>query len=105
MLISKENNTKSSERAIECEFSIASFDLEAYKSNLFSMSPPRVGVPSITRRRTWSSTRVPQTEKNEMPTMVDVEKIHTPEYKQTTLHVEEEKELAQDLEHPKEDVE
>jgi hypothetical protein len=80
MLISKEKNTKSSERVIECEFSLASVDLEAYKSNLFSMSPPRVEASRITRRRTLISTQVPQTETNEMPTMVDVDKIHTLEY-------------------------
>jgi hypothetical protein len=27
-----------------------------------------------------------------MPTVVDVDEIHTPEYEKTTLHVEEEKE-------------
>jgi hypothetical protein len=31
-----------------------------------------------------------------MPTVVDVDEIHTPEYEKTTLHVEEEKEPAQE---------
>jgi hypothetical protein len=69
------------------------------------MSPPRVGASSRTRRNTQSSTRVPQTRTNEMPTVVDVDEIHTPEYEQTTLHVEEEKEPAQEPEQPEEDVE
>jgi hypothetical protein len=69
------------------------------------MSPPRVGAPSRTRRNTWSSTRVPQTRTNEMPTVVDVDEIHTPEYEQTTLHVEEEQEPTQEPEQLEEDVE
>jgi hypothetical protein len=40
-----------------------------------------------------------------MPTVVDVAEIHRPEYKQTTLHVEEEQEPAQEPEQPEEDVE
>jgi hypothetical protein len=33
-----------------------------------------------------------------MPTVVDVEEIHTLEYEHTTLHVEEEKEPTQEAE-------
>jgi hypothetical protein len=40
-----------------------------------------------------------------MPTVVDVDEIHTPEYEQTTLHVEEEKEPTQEPEQLVEDVE
>jgi hypothetical protein len=40
-----------------------------------------------------------------MPTVLDVDEIHTPEYEQTTLRVEEEHELAQELKQPKEDAE
>jgi hypothetical protein len=80
VLFSKKKNAEPSGRVIECEFSLASVDLEAYKSYFFAMSPPRVGASSRTRRSTQSSTRVPQTRTNEMPTVVDVDEIHTPEY-------------------------
>jgi hypothetical protein len=40
-----------------------------------------------------------------MPTVVDVDEIHTPEYEQTTLHVEEEKKPTQEPEQLEEDVE
>ena len=39
-----------------------------------------------------------------MPTVVDVDEIHTPEYEQTTLHVEEEQELAQEPKQSEEDA-
>ena len=90
MLFSKENKVESSGREIECEFSLASIDLEVYKSDFLAMSPPRVGMPSRTRQSTWCSTRVPQTRTSEMPTVVDVDEIHTLEYEPTTFHVEEE---------------
>jgi hypothetical protein len=45
---------------------------------------------------------VPQTKTNEMPTVVDVDEIHKLKYEQTTMHVEEEKEPAQE---PKQSIE
>jgi hypothetical protein len=87
VLFSKEKNTELSEREIEYEFVLASVDLDSCSSNFLSMSPPRVGVPSRTRQNKQSITRVPQTRTNEMPTVVYVDKIHTPEYEQMTLHV------------------
>jgi hypothetical protein len=72
VLSSKEKNTKPSGRAIKHEFSLASVDLEAYKSYFFAMSPPRVGASRRTGRSMQSSTCVPQTRKNEMPIVVDV---------------------------------
>jgi hypothetical protein len=39
-----------------------------------------------------------------MSTVVDVDEIHTPEYEQTTLHVEEEQESTQEPEQLGEDV-
>jgi hypothetical protein len=47
---------------------------------------------------------VPQTRTNKMHTVVYVDKINTPEYEQTTLHVEEEKEPVKDPEQPVEDT-
>jgi hypothetical protein len=88
----------------ECDFVLPYVNLEACSYDFLTMSPPRVGALSRTRRNTWSSTWVPQTETNEMPTVVDVNKIHTLEYEHTTLYVEEEKELAQEPEQPKEDA-
>jgi hypothetical protein len=56
------------------------------------MSPPRVGASRRTIRNTRSIARVEKIRTNEMPILVDVHEIHTAEYEQTTLHVEEEKE-------------
>jgi hypothetical protein len=105
VLFSKEKNVESSGRAIECEIALPSVELRACSSDLTTMSPPRVGAPSRTRRSTQSSTWVPQGRTNEMPTVVDVDEIHTPEYEKTTLHVEEEQEPTQEPEQLVEDVE
>jgi hypothetical protein len=48
---------------------------------------------------------VPQTRTHEMPTVVDVDEIHTPEYEPTMMHVEEEKNPAQEVEQLEEDAE
>ena len=40
-----------------------------------------------------------------MPTVVDVDEIHTPEYEKTTLHVQEEQEHAQEPGKLVEDIE
>jgi hypothetical protein len=45
-----------------------------------------------------------QTRTNEIPTVVDVDEIHTPDYDQTTLHVEEDQELVQEVEQLEEDA-
>jgi hypothetical protein len=78
--------------------------IESFSLNLTTMSPPRVGAPSRTGRSTQSTTRGPQGRTSEMPTVVDVDEIHTPEYEQTTLHVEEEQESTQEPEQLGEDV-
>jgi hypothetical protein len=94
VIFSKEKNGESIERAIECEIALPSVKLRACSLNLTTMSPPQVGAPSRTVRSTQSSTQGPQGEASEMPIVVDVDKIHTPEYEKTTLHVEEGKEPA-----------
>jgi hypothetical protein len=40
-----------------------------------------------------------------MTKIVDVDEIHTPEYEPTTMHVEEERNLTQEVKQPKEDAE
>jgi hypothetical protein len=71
-------------------------------SNFSRMSQPRVGASTRFKWNTRSSDRVTQTWMQEMPTIVDV--IHTPEYEPTTTDVEEEKNPAQEAEHPEEDT-
>jgi hypothetical protein len=40
-----------------------------------------------------------------MPTVMDVDEIHTPEYEPTTTHIEEEQNPTQEAEQPEEDAE
>jgi hypothetical protein len=91
VIFAKEKKDKSSGREIECEISLPSVELRACSSNLTTIWPPQDGAPSITRRSTQSSTCRPQGGTSEMPIVVDVDEIHTLEYKKTKLHVEEEK--------------
>jgi hypothetical protein len=67
------------------------------------MSPPRVGESSRTGQNTRSSARVTRTQ--EMPTVMDVDEIHTPEYDPTTTHIEEEQNTTQAAGQPEEDAE
>jgi hypothetical protein len=92
-------------RARECEFFISPSDLEVCSLDFINMSPSRVETSSRARRNTQSSSWVPQTRTRGMPTVLDVDEIHTPEYEPTMMHVEEEKNPAQEVEQPKEDVE
>jgi hypothetical protein len=46
-----------------------------------------------------------QTGMQEMPTVVDVDEIHTSEYEPTTMHVEEEQNPTQEVRKPEEDAE
>jgi hypothetical protein len=64
------------------------------------MSPPRLAAPSITGRNTRSSTRVIDTGTQEMPTIVDVNVIHTLEYELNTIHIEEEQNPAHEVGQP-----
>jgi hypothetical protein len=52
-----------------------------------------------------SSARVTQTGTQEMPTVMDVDEIHTPEYEPTTTQVEEEQNPSQEVGQPEEDAE
>jgi hypothetical protein len=62
------------------------------------MSPPHVGASRRVRKNTRSSAWVIEIEMREIPIVVDVDDIHTPEYDPTTMHVEEEKNPTQKAE-------
>jgi hypothetical protein len=69
------------------------------------MSPPRVGA---LRRTEWNkrcSAQVTKIRTQDMPIVMDVDEIHTPEYEPTTMHIEEEQNLSQKAEHMEEDTE
>jgi hypothetical protein len=59
-------------------------------SNFSRMSPPRVGASSKVGQNIRSSAWVKQIGTQEMPTVMNVDEIQTPEYEPTTTHVEEE---------------
>ena len=59
------------------------------------MLPPHVGALIRVWQNMRSSARV--IEMQDMPTVVDVDEIHTPEYELTTMHVEEEQITAQEV--------
>ena len=59
-------------------------------SNFSRMSPSRVRASSRVSQSMRNSVRVTQTGMREMPKVMDVDEIHTPEYDPTTTHVEEE---------------
>jgi hypothetical protein len=53
------------------------------QSNFSRMSPPRVGASSRVGRNTRNNARVMQTGTEDMPTIMDVDEIHTPDYEPT----------------------
>jgi hypothetical protein len=61
------------------------------------MSPPRVGVLSREGRNTRTDAQVAQTGRKGMPTIVDVDEIHTLDYGPTTTRVEEKQDPAQEI--------
>jgi hypothetical protein len=85
-----EKKTKPSRRVKDCEFVLPFVDLEYFSLDFLTMSPPRVGVSRRAERNTQSSTRVPQNGSDEIPTVVDVDEIYTPEYELITFHMNDE---------------
>jgi hypothetical protein len=83
---------------------IASGDLELNSPNFRIISPPRVGVPSRVRRNTRNNAQAMKTGIEDMPTIVDVNEIHTSDYEPITTWVDEEQNPAQEVGQPKEDV-
>jgi hypothetical protein len=69
------------------------------------MLPPRFGAPSKVCRNTRSNDWVAQPGTQDMPTIMDVDEIHTLEYGPTRTQVEEEQNPSQEVEKPEEDVE
>jgi hypothetical protein len=69
------------------------------------MSPPRVGESGRADRNTRSTARMTDTREKEVPIVVDVDEIHTPEYKTNPVTVEEEQNPAQEVGQMEEDTE
>jgi hypothetical protein len=90
---------------IECEFMIAIGYLEISSMDFSRMYPPRVGALSRVDRNTRSSDRVTKIGTEDMPKIVDVDEIHTPEYEPHTTQVEEEINPSQETEKLEEDTE
>jgi hypothetical protein len=84
---------------------IAGGDLEVCSLDFISMSPPRVGASGMAGRNTRTRARVVQEGTEEVPTVVDVDEIHTPEYEPNTMRVEEEHNPEQEVGKPEDDVE
>jgi hypothetical protein len=74
----------------ECEFVITIGDLEINSQDFSRMFPPRVGVSSRVGRNIRSSARVTKITTEDMPTIMYVDEIHTPEYDPHPTQVEEE---------------
>jgi hypothetical protein len=68
------------------------------------MSPPRVGVSGRAGRNTRSTTWEIDVREKEIPIVVDVDEIHTPEYEEHLVEIEEEQNQVQEVGQLEEDT-
>jgi hypothetical protein len=79
-------------------------DIKFYSLDFISMSPPRVGAPGMASRNNITRSQATQVGIEEVPTIVDVDEIHTPEYEPNTMQVEEEHNLEKEVVKPEDDA-
>jgi hypothetical protein len=103
--LSKEKNEEINLSTRDWEFRREVCELEISSLYLSKMFPPRFGAPSMVGRNTRINAQVTQKGTQEMPTIMDVDEIHTPEYEPHNTQVKEEGNPSQEVGKLEEDKE